>query len=64
MNGICAEIQQRLVEAADSELVANCSLGKDWVVERRNDIKAIQSPFGQVTYQRAYFRNRPGSMGT
>ena len=58
MNGICAEIQQRLIEAIDNELVDNCSLRKDWVVERRSDTKTIQSPFGQVTYQRTYFKNR------
>ena len=48
MNGICAEIQQRLIEAIDNELVDNSSLRKDWFVERRSDTKTIQSPFGQV----------------
>ncbi len=58
MNEICCTIQKRLMEFVDSELVKDPSLRKDWVVERRNDAKTILSPFGEVTYERTYFKNR------
>ena len=58
MNNIAATIQQRLMEMIDNELRDNVSLRKGWVIERKNDTKTITSPFGPVTYQRTYFRNK------
>ena len=58
MNGICATIQQRLLERIDHSFVSEKANRNDWVIERRNDVKTILSPFGPITYRRTYFRNR------
>lgn len=58
VNGVCATIQQRLLERIDTHFTTEVSSRKDWVIERRNDAKTIISPFGPVTYHRTYFRNK------
>lgn len=58
MNEICCTIQKRVMEQIDSELLRNLSLRRDWLVERRNDFKTIVSPFGEVNYERTYFKNK------
>ena len=58
MNSICATIQKKLLERIDDHFVSNAAHRKNWVIERRDDTKTILSPFGQVTYRRAYFRNK------
>ncbi len=58
MNGISTTIQQRLLELIDNHFVSEISSRKGWVIERKNDVKTVLSPFGPVTYRRTYFKNK------
>ena len=58
MNTICATIQQRLLERIDDCFVRDVPSRRDWVIERKKDKKTVLSPFGPVTYNRTYFKNK------
>ncbi|NLJ80760.1 MAG: hypothetical protein GX335_07035 [Firmicutes bacterium] len=51
-------VSKKLFERIDDHFVSNVSHRKDWVIERRGDVKTVLSLFGQVTYQRTCFKNK------
>jgi hypothetical protein len=59
VHNICCTVQQRVMEVIDGELRNDISLREGWVIERRNDETTIVSPFGEVSYERTYFQNKP-----
>lgn len=46
------------LEAVDERLRETPQERRGWVIERRNDVKEILSPFGPIQYHRTYFRNK------
>lgn len=58
LNELGRFIIQQVMEAVDERLRENLQERRGWVVERRNDVKEVLSPFGPIRYHRTYFRNR------
>ncbi len=57
LNGLGQDIVKEYLEAADADLLANREKREGWQLERRNETKNILTVFGQVSYQRSYFKN-------
>ena len=51
---VCCEV----MESADVWLRQHPKEREGWVVERKNELKGVLTPFGHMSYQRTYFRSK------
>lgn len=58
LNEAGKQICQFVLEAADEHIKQNVRQRKGWVVQRKGDPKRVISPFGEVNYQRTYYRHK------
>lgn len=57
-NALGQFILGKTAEAIDERLCENAQERRGWVIERRNDVKEVLSPFGPVRFYRTYFQNK------
>lgn len=57
LDGLGREIMRSVIEAADERLRLNRSERRGWVVEQRNHVKELLTPFGPLRYARTYFKH-------
>src|SRR5690606_18296004 len=72
-SGSCQDLEERLsdelnrlgrfiikqtVEAVDERLRDQPQERRGWVIERREDVKEVLTPFGPVRYHRTYFKSK------
>lgn len=55
LDGLGCEILKLVIEELDRELKKDNSRKKEWVIERKGDVKTVLTPFGPVTYARTYY---------
>lgn len=55
------DLLEEVLQALDQEIYSSKARKKNWKVERRNDKKAILTPFGQLEYKRTYYRHKDTS---
>ena len=58
LNELGRDICREVMESTDTWLKDNPKERKGWVVQRNKDPKSVLTPFGQMHYQRTYFRNK------
>lgn len=58
LNRLGRFIIKQTVEAVDERLRDQPKERRGWVVERREDVKEVLTPFGPVRYHRTYFKNK------
>ena len=58
LNELGKEICREVMESTDAWLKENPHERKGWVVERKNELKNVLTPFGHMSYERTYFRNK------
>lgn len=58
LNELGRSICREVMESADEWYRDNPKERKGWVVQRRNESKSVLTPFGQMHYQRTYFRHK------
>ncbi len=58
LDSLGCDLLKEILEALEQKLYHNKDRKRCWKVERRNDKKAILTPFGQVEYQRTYYRHK------
>lgn len=51
---ICREV----LEGADAWLKANPKERKNWIVERKDEVKSVVTTFGEMTFKRTYYHNK------
>lgn len=51
-------IVQDLLESTDEEIKKNRERKKEWIVERKDEEKTINTVLGEVKYKRTYYRNK------
>lgn len=51
---ICREV----LEGADAWLKANPKERKNWIVERKDEVKSVLTTFGEMTFKRTYYHNK------
>ena len=51
---ICREV----LEGADARLKANPKERKNWIVERKDEVKSVLTTFGEMTFKRTYYHNK------
>lgn len=49
LDGLGCEILKLVIEELDRELKKDNSRKKEWVIERKGDVKTVLTPFGPVT---------------
>ena len=52
------EILKTFLESLDQKQLASKVRKRTWTVVRKNDSKEILTPFGPLTYERSYYRNK------
>jgi hypothetical protein len=52
------EILKVFLESLDQKQLTSKARKRRWTVVRRNDSKEILTPFGPLTYERSYYRNK------
>mgnify|MGYP000907000181 FL=1 len=58
LNELGKNICREVLEGADAWLKQNPRERKGWVVERRDESKSVLTPFGLMSFQRTYYRNK------
>lgn len=58
LNELGKDICREVLEATDAWLKENPRERKGWVVERKGELKSVLTPFGHMTFQRTYYRNK------
>lgn len=58
LNELGKDICREVLEGADAWLKQNPRERKGWVVERRDESKGVLTPFGLMSFQRTYYRNK------
>ncbi|ACB84735.1 ISLre2-like element ISNth2 family transposase [Natranaerobius thermophilus] len=58
LDGLGSDILKEVLEALDAQIKENRRDRKGWVVERKADPKSILTPFGDMVYNRTYYKNK------
>jgi hypothetical protein len=58
LDALGCELLKEILEALDQKLYHSKTRKNNWKVERRNDQKTILTPFGQLEYQRTYYKHK------
>lgn len=57
-NELACNILKSVLEAADAKLREKAAERPGWVVQRRNESKAVGTPFGLLAFERTYFKHK------
>lgn len=57
LDSLGRDVLRSVIEAADERLRLNRSERRGWVVEQRNHVKELLTPFGPMQYSRTYFKH-------
>lgn len=57
-NNLGKDILRMALEAADEQIKHSFKQRKGWIVERKADRKTLLTPFGEVTYERTYYKHK------
>lgn len=52
------EVLKEVLEAMDEQICKDRTKRKGWTIERKRDKKSILTPFGELNYERTYFKNK------
>lgn len=58
LDGLGCELLKEILEELDQKIYHSRARKNYWRVERRKDRKAILTPFGQLEYQRTYYKHK------
>ncbi len=58
LNNIGIQACEKVLEMIDQQFLDHKDNRPDWYVQRKNDVKRVLTPFGEVSYRRTYFRNK------
>jgi len=58
LDGLGRDLLKVVIEALDQQLSESKERKQKWVVVRKNDRKEILTPFGLLSYERRYYRNK------
>lgn len=58
VNGMGKDILEVILQAKDEEIKKDRGRCSTWEIVRKNDSRTILTPFGDITYERSYYRNK------
>lgn len=58
LNDLGKDLCREMMEGADTWLREHPEERKGWVVERKNELKNVLTPFGHMNYRRTYFQSK------